>query len=73
MTKKPAQKKADEHITIKEAAKILGVYEKTVSNWFDKGIIEGTKTILGTRKPLRSSIEKIRKRLEGGWRPRDDA
>ena len=65
-------KKISEYITIREAAKILGVYEKTVSNWFDKGIIEGAKTILGTRKPLRRSVEKIRRRLEDGWRPRDD-
>jgi predicted site-specific integrase-resolvase len=71
MTKK-AVKQTDEYVTIKEAAQILEVYEKTVSNWFDKGIIEGKKTILGTRKPLRSSVLKIRKRLEGGWRPRDD-
>ena len=70
---KKAGRAADSYMTIKEAAQILGVYEKTVSNWFDKGIIEGIKTMLGTRKPLRSSVEKIRKRLEGGWRPRDDA
>lgn len=69
---KKAGKTADGFITIKEAAQILEVYEKTVSNWFDKGVIEGKKTILGTRKPLRSSVMKIRKRLEGGWQPRDD-
>ena len=73
MAKKTDDSKSTEYVSIKEAAKILGVYEKTVSNWFEKGIIEGTKTILGTRKPLRSSVVKIRRRLEEGWRPRNDA
>jgi predicted site-specific integrase-resolvase len=69
MTKKSDN---DEYMTITDAAKLLGVYEKTIANWFDRGYIEGKKTILGTRKPSRASIMKIKKKLEGGWRPRNE-
>lgn len=65
------QEEKEDYITLREAAKILEVYHLTVANWFDRGIIKGKKTMLGARKPLRSSVMQIRKRLEEGWRMRD--
>jgi hypothetical protein len=61
----------EEFVTIREASEMLGIYPLTVTNWFDRGIIKGKKTILGTRKPLRKSVKKIRKRLKEGWRLKD--
>ncbi len=71
-TQKP-ENVAGEYMTIREAAALLAVYEKTVSNWFDRGIIEGKRSVLGNRKPLRSSITKIKQRMDTGWRPPRDS
>jgi hypothetical protein len=71
MAKKSAKPVNEEYISIRDAAALLGVYEKTISNWFDKGIVTGKRTVLGTRRPSRASILKIKARLDSGWRPRD--
>lgn len=51
--------RGDKYISRQEAAEILGVNEKTISNWLKKRIIKGKETMAGNimyYKVLKSSL-----------------
>ncbi len=51
----------DPYISVKEAAKMLGVSTATIRQWCDKGIIKCLRLPTGFRRIKRSEIEKILK------------
>jgi predicted site-specific integrase-resolvase len=61
--KKKDKDKVDvDYISIKDAAKLLGVYDSTIRSWYDQGFLEGFVTPTGQRKILRKSAEALRNR-----------
>lgn len=47
------------YISMKSAARLLGVYPNTVAAWYDSGYIDGYVTPTGLRKIKRAAIEKL--------------
>ncbi len=49
----------DGYISMKSAARLLGVYPNTVAAWYDSGYIDGYVTPTGLRKIKRAAVEKL--------------
>lgn len=51
-----------DYISVKDAAKLLGVYESTIRSWYDQGYLTGYLSPSNQRKILRKSAEALLKR-----------
>ncbi len=49
----------DGYISMKSAARLLGVYPNTVAAWYDNGYLDGYVTPTGLRKIKRAAVEKL--------------
>lgn len=61
-----------EYVTVRAAAKALGVHENTIRNWCDSGVIHGVIRLPGSgfRRIQANEVDRLRRELRT---PRRDA